>query len=258
MALTGDYVWQDSGVRLLDATGRCQTAGLPTKLSDAYLANAMTIDAWVKFDTSGASGVDEHMFGIFGSTPGDDAYNDTSLTCFRRQSGGYNPSVMGYDGSPRIGAGGSSAPAGEFVHLAAVVDGTTLRLYMNGTQVAIRTAGTWVLNPATQTFMVGTTNDPADTRVRGIVAMCAVYDRVLSVGEIQQNRDAGVPVSPPPPLGPGRAIVADPEGYYVPVIDSADGLYLVLPPGRSVIVDSTLGIEAGSYGKLDIVAVQAD
>lgn len=67
-------------------------------------------------------------------------------------------------------------------------DGTTMRLYLNGTETGSGTGGPVTLN-SPESLLIGTRGIDANF-YNGRVAQVSIYNRVLSVAEIQQNFNA--------------------------------------------------------------------
>lgn len=82
-------------------------------------------------------------------------------------------------------------PLNAWSHLAATYDGTTARLYINGTPVASQ-AQTGTLTTATQPLSIGMNWGGRIDEVR-------IYNRALSAGEIQTNMNTSVITVPAPP-----------------------------------------------------------
>jgi hypothetical protein len=93
-------------------------------------------------------------------------------------------------------------PANTWSHLAGTYDGTTLRLYVNGVQVASRA----------QTGSIATTTDPLQIGgdsffgqyFQGTIDEFRIYNRALTATEIQNDMNTPVTrdtLSPKPPSG---------------------------------------------------------
>ena len=80
----------------------------------------------------------------------------------------------------------SAAASGTAKHLAATYDGTTLKLYVNGAEVASTTSKGSITAPST--FTVGARSDLAGSWA-GVIDDAAVYDRALSAAEVEEHAE---------------------------------------------------------------------
>ena len=152
------------------------------------LTTGMTLEAWVKPETLNGW--------------------DTALLKER----GANLLSYGlyvHDGAPL--AGGVAAPAGylrtgsadqavrntaplavgEWSHIAMTYDGSTMRLYVNGTQVASRVQG-GAMAVGNGALRIGGNNSFAGEFFRGLIDEVRVYNRALSAAEITQDMNSGI------------------------------------------------------------------
>ena len=123
---------------------------------------------------------------------------------FKQSTNGIAYSLFGANGSARptgqvfIGgeqnaASTSSLPLNAWSHLATTYDGTTLRLYVNGTQVASK-AQTGPAPVTTGVLRIGG-NSIWGEYFRGLIDEVRIYNRALAAAEIQS--DMNTPVAPP-------------------------------------------------------------
>ncbi len=87
---------------------------------------------------------------------------------------------------------GITSTSGEWVHLAATNDGSTLRLYVNGTQVGSVASPNYVTQSSVPLGIGANfySGGPGDL-LGGIVDDVAVYSRALSAAEVQLHYDSG-------------------------------------------------------------------
>jgi chitodextrinase len=153
------------------------------------LTTGMTLEAWVYPTNVSAAWRDVIM-------KGSDEY-------YLEASSSQGPPATG--GKPNIGGsliGSAALPANTWSHLAGTYDGTTLRLYVNGVQVASRA----------QTGSIATTTNPLQIGgdsffgqyFQGTIDEVRIYNRVLTSTEIQNDMNTPVTrdtLSPKPPSG---------------------------------------------------------
>jgi len=153
------------------------------------LTTGMTLEAWV-FPTTAPIGwralVDKNVDGYYLMASTDN---------------GNRPGVGGTwtDGNKNV-FGTAVLPVNTWTHLASTFDGSTVRLFVNGVQVASQ-AQTAAFQTTTATLQIGA--DAYTTEYfAGLIDEVRVYNRALSAAEIQA--DMATPVSsvtPPPPVG---------------------------------------------------------
>jgi hypothetical protein len=158
--------------------------------SSLNLTSAMTLEAWV-FPTAP---LDDWSTVLMKQMPGDSPYLIYAGTP-------YNAALVYV--TPRGTASGraltpSTLPLNTWTHLAGTFDGTTLRLYVNGTQVATRTlSGTIVTS--TDILAIGG-NTIWGEYFQGRIDEVRIYNRALSPAQIQTDMNS--------PIGGGASAVA--------------------------------------------------
>jgi hydrogenase maturation factor HypE len=106
-------------------------------------------------------------------------------------SSGRPPGIYGNTGGQDVGAaGGSALPLNVWSHLAGSYDGSTLRLYVNGVQVATQ-ALTGSLVTSSGALRIGG-NSVWGEYFSGLVDEVRVYNRALSPAEILTDLAAAV------------------------------------------------------------------
>ena len=209
--LVAAYGFEETGASATDASGNANTGTLAgatrttagrfggglrfdgvddqvSVLDDATLdlTDAMTLEAWVR-PTSALAG---WRTVLLKEQPGDLVYG------LYAAASGYLPSGHAYvAGDDKRVQAPSALPADAWSHLATTYDGSTLRLYVNGTQ-----AGEVVLSgPLTASsgaLRIGG-NLVWDEWFAGTIDEVRVYDRALSASELQS--DMADPVGAPAP-----------------------------------------------------------
>jgi hypothetical protein len=153
------------------------------------LSDGMTLEAWVHPDQH--AGWRNVMMKEAG---GDLAYSLYSSGWNDRPSGHIN---TGAEHDTRAPAG---LPVGTWSHLAMTYDATTLRLYVDGTQVA-STAYTGNLIASTGALRIGG-NAIWGENFKGMIDEVRIYRRALTATEIQHDRDTAVKPGSQPGGGP--------------------------------------------------------
>jgi chitodextrinase len=160
------------------------------------LTTALTVEAWV-YPTSSSAG-------------------SAAIVAKERTGGGMPYGLETTGGAPdayvNVGAtassGGAAAlPLNAWSHVAATYDGTTLALYVNGTQVSSATAA-GPLSTSADPLRIGadlTWGEYFDGRIDDV----RLYDHALSGAEVQTDMNTGVaPPAPPPPPAPAPPVAA--------------------------------------------------
>jgi PKD repeat protein len=87
--------------------------------------------------------------------------------------------------------GTSALPLNVWSHLAATYDGSTIRLYVNGQQVATR-AQTGLVVPSSGLLMIGGNSNVAGKNFAGVIDELRIYNRALAASEIQADMNAPI------------------------------------------------------------------
>jgi fibronectin type 3 domain-containing protein len=143
------------------------------------LAPGMTLEAWVKPTT-----VSDWRTALLKERPGQLAY-----ALYAAGDNG-RPLAEVAAGTQRDARGIAALPVGTWTHLAATYDRTTLRLYVNGTQVA-STAVSGTLVNTTRPLKIGG-NSIWGEYFSGLIDEVRVYERALTPAEITADRDRPV------------------------------------------------------------------
>ena len=166
------------------------TNGLVTVNDSASLelTSGMTVEAWV-FPTA-AGGWRSVIFKPLG----------TSGLSYVLQASSYSGNVpsFGLSISPVNVMASSALPLNTWSHLAATYDGTTMRLYINGTEVANQ-AQTGVIATSSDALMIG--GNLSGENFVGTIDEVRIYSRPLTASEIQNDMNTPVESRPAPPTG---------------------------------------------------------
>ncbi len=157
------------------------------------LYDRMTVEAWVRPDTTGEWGTavlkeadDDLAYALYAGATSGQPRGQVRTTSDARATG---PSVL---------------PAGEWSHLATTWDGTTVRLYVNGTQVATAAASGTI--PASSGPLRLGGNDLWDEWFDGTIDEVRVYSVARSAAQVATDMNTpvagGGPPPPPPPPPP--------------------------------------------------------
>jgi len=151
---------------------KATTTGIPTG-SSAY-----TMSVWVQWP-SGTWQTGGGFVGVGNSTGG----NQTNQ--FR--STGTNGLVNYWYGND-LAATSTVSPASQWFNAVAQWDGTTRKIWVNGTEFA--SAGASGLNVSSSLLQVGATNVSGSEALRGNIGQALIYNRALTPTEIQDNYTA--------------------------------------------------------------------
>ena len=151
---------------------RASTTGVPTGTS------AYTMSVWVQWPT-GTWPVSGGMIGIGSSIT-------TNLTNqFRTVN---TNGLVNYWYGNDLNATSTLSPASQWFNAVAQWDGTTRKIWVNGTQIA--SAGATGLNVTSSLLQVGATNIGGSEPLQGNIGQALIYNRALTSTEIQQNYTA--------------------------------------------------------------------
>jgi chitodextrinase len=143
------------------------------------LTTGMTLEAWVNPSTVSSAWRDVIYKG------NDNYYLEATSTTSSRPA-------MGGTFSSSLLVGTAALTANAWAHLAATYDGTTMRLYVNGTQVASR-AQTGAIATSTNPLQIGS-DSLYGQYFKGIIDEVRVYNVALTAAQIQA--DMNTPIGP--------------------------------------------------------------
>ena len=143
---------------------------------------AFTLEAWVRLNSLGQQGVIEKY-----DTPGNNGY------VMRLENGKLTAYTLGNGSRSRV-EGRTALATGHWYHLAAVYEGTSLRVYVNGVEDG---AGATTLSPTNgvTSLKLGARGDDTAFRLDGTLDEAAVYNKALSQARIQAHFRAATRVS---------------------------------------------------------------
>lgn len=133
-------------------------------------------------------------------------------------------------------AGATTVSTGTWHHVAAVFDGTSVKVYLDGILDG-SVATNFVLTDGAASLKIGARGDDANTRLGGLIDEVKIYNRALSASEIQT-------LSAPPP-SQSRAYVTHQGTTDVKVVDLATNVVVgaiplgVVPNEIAVTMDGT-------------------
>jgi chitodextrinase len=164
-----------------------------------HLTTGMTIEAWVK-----PSVVENRWREVFYKG---DAYGNDLLYLEAMTTSGAVPAIGTQltSGGSIVATGTTPLTANAWAHMAATYDGATLRLFVNGVQVASQ-AQTGTLLTSTQSLTIGA-DSIHGSFFQGTIDEVRVYNRALSASELQSDMST--------PLG--TIVPAAPQGLRVVV-----------------------------------------
>ena len=161
------------------------------------LTTGMTLEAWIYPTTS--SGVRDVLIKEGASV---DIYN-----LYARNGRGRSESNIYIGGSNRT-AEGAALKANVWTHLAGTYDGSMLRLYINGVDVAHQ-AQTGLIATSSAPLRIGG-NSIWGEYFKGRIDEVRLYNRALTLEEIQTDMNTPIPPPPPPTPPPAAAFSATP------------------------------------------------
>ena len=150
------------------------------------LTTGMTLEAWVRPSALGG-----WRTVVFKERPGGVVYG-----LFADQAGS-RPLGQVFIGSERNAVGTAALPLNAWTHLATTYDGAAVRLYVNGSLTAT-TSVSGAMAASTGVLRLGG-NSVWGEWFAGLIDEVRVYNRALSVSEVQQDMATAVSGSPPPP-----------------------------------------------------------
>ena len=193
---------------------------------DLDLSGAMTLEAWVNPATLGS---------IWRSVVVKEAPGYFRYALYANTDTG-GPSGHVFVGADLSARGSTRLPTGTWTHVAAVYDGTRVRLYVNGVETANASA-TGTMTASTGVLRIGG-NAIWNEWFSGQIDEVRVYSRALSAGEIQTDMNTPVGAGGPPPS------------------DTTPPTVAVTAPATGATVASTTSVAANATDNVGVVGVQ--
>jgi fibronectin type 3 domain-containing protein len=162
--------------------------------SSVNFTSAMTVEAWVNPSALG----NPYRTVVFREQPGNEVY----VLYANETSNPKAPVAEVYVGGYKDAIGTTTLATGAWTHLAETFDGSSVRLYVNGTLVST-TAAAGALASSTSPLRIGGNNIWGEY-FSGLIDEVRVYNRALSAAEIQQDMTTAItPTDSQPPSAPG-------------------------------------------------------
>jgi hypothetical protein len=153
----------------------------------------VTVETWVKFnslDTPGASQPGLQYL-VFKKNTRTNFFEGYALIKLR--TGGADHFlfiVSSASGVSAIATSTTVVSTGVFYHVAGSYDGSTVKVYVNGVMEAQRSA-TFALNYDTRPVFFGTSGEPYDGKLSGVLDEVSLYNRALADADIRAIYNAG-------------------------------------------------------------------
>jgi len=195
------------------------------------LTTGMTISAWVR-PTTLVAGAWRNV--IIKERSGGEVYNlyansDTNAPIVYI--------VRSSSSTPVEAHGSAQMPVSTWTYLSSTYDGTTLRLYVNGTQVGSRAASGSLLT-STGALRIGG-NSIWGEYFEGQIDEVRVYNRALTATEIQTDMNTAIGGAPPPP----------PSDTQPPTVS-------ISSPQNGATVSNSISVSANATDNVGVVGVQ--
>jgi fibronectin type 3 domain-containing protein len=195
-----------------------------------HLSSGMTMEAWIKPVTLG-----DWNTVVFKERPGFYAAALYANTDTNKPSGNVFTTA---DHDLR---GTSQVPLNTWTHLAATYNGSTLALFVNGTQVS-SVAATGAIASSTSPLRIGS-NTIWGEAFNGLIDEVRIYNKALTASEIQGDMDRSVTVDTTPPTVTARTPAPGAAGLNIGTAASAT---FSEPVRASTISASTFTLTDGS------------
>jgi hypothetical protein len=181
------------GTPALQFTGATTSWVTMNDATSLHLTTGLTLEAWV--DPSSLNSPDAGWCAAVAKDNRASSANDVSYALYAAAGTGTGPALhLNLSGKGDTGVQGASVlPLNTWTFLAATYDGTTMKLYVNGTLVASKTVSGSIAS-STNPLHVG--GDWSGEMFTGVIDQVRVYNRALSAAEI--STDMNLPVGAQP------------------------------------------------------------
>lgn len=249
-SLSGDPVWQPEGGRIagaleLDGDDRAQAPAID------LAGSALTLAAWVRPTSYSGFAAEARYISKATSTNGSDHYwmlgnyEDGTALRFRLQTSS--------GGTATLISNTGLLPLNEWSHIAATYDGVTMKLFLNGVEVASQAkTGAIIANAGVS---VGLGNQPTGAGERGLIGRLddvRIYDRALNETELEALINLASNSAPEAaiasPLPAAQFSVAESIPLSGSATDPEDGAL----SGAQLLWSSSLDGELGTGGELTV------
>jgi hypothetical protein len=147
----------------------------------------VTVDTWVKFDSLDSPGASMAglQYLVFKKNSRSNAFEGYTLLKLRVNGHDQIQFYVTSAGGTQVFAGSvTNIVAGQFYHVAATYDGTTLSLYINGVLESQAVAG-FALNYSATPLFLGTSGQSFDGKLVGVLDEVQLFNRALTATEVQ-------------------------------------------------------------------------
>ncbi len=208
------------------------------------LTTGMTLEAWVYPTVS----MTHWMTVMMKEQPSQQVYTLYANTDSNQ------PAVDPYiNGSEQLLSGGTILSPSKWWHLVGTYDGQNQRLYVNGTQVAVK-AQSGVILTSTGALRIGGDNI-WDEFFQGYIDEVRIYNRALTPAEVSYNMVTAVSVSNPPQFIMGDKTV-EPGLAYIP--QGTAKAYQSTPQKTGVVTTVQVFLDAGSTATELVAGIYTD
>ena len=168
------YSSNNSGIMSFDGTNDYVDAP-----NGIYPASGITISAWVYLNSNA-----RYSYNVMGSINSPNWF----IMPMYPQNGWVYFYLRGDDGTQRA-LNTTTCPINQWVHITETFNGTQMKIYFNGNEIVSSNQTFNYTQINLQTFKVGQRGD-IESYFSGNISNVSIYNRALSVNEIQQNFNA--------------------------------------------------------------------
>lgn len=170
----------------IDFDGSNDFVDLGNQSGLGFTSGNFSIEAWFYIPSSWTGGSQYPNLFSKGANAGWDT-NGWSLFVFRDWNGPYAWGYGSRNGGNNAIVARGSAPSNTYLHAVITIEGSTVRLYENGTQI---NSGSQTSSPGSNSTNVLIGRDTNALSFPGRVAITRAYNKTLSASEVLQNFNA--------------------------------------------------------------------